>query len=542
MMPPDFASRPTHCDVVVVGGGINGVGIARDLAGRGWKVILAEKDDLAAHTSSASTKLVHGGLRYLEHQAFGLVRKALKEREVLLRSAPHIMRPMQFVMPHDPSLRPAWMIRLGLWMYDHLAKREFLPGSRSIRLNGDGLGEPLKPAFRQAFVYADGWVDDSRLVVLNAIDARARGAHIHTRTRCISAVRGPGKWTVTMASDSDHECDLWTVEAPMLVNATGPWAAQFLRDSTLPLPGPTSQPLTQHSLRLVKGSHIVVPRLFEHDHAYLFQAPDGRVVFAIPYEEHFTLVGTTDVEVMVMPHRTRASENEVAYLCEQVNRYFKRQITPKDVCWHFAGIRPLLEDVSDNASAITRDYLLETNHLGAPLMTVWGGKITTYRKLAEEAGDTIGRLLVDHRAAWTAQAPLPGGNMTPPDHQTESSKGRTAGQLSPATLLALLQTRLAQQYPWVPLKWLNRWARSYGTLTHQIIGSATSLDQLEPTNVPGICMAELRYLVSHEWAKTGEDILWRRTKLGLQLTPDQQSQVDTLISSLIHPTHLTSTL
>lgn len=538
MTPTSYVSRPHRCDVIVVGGGINGVGIARDLAGRGLKVILAEKDDLASHTSSASTKLIHGGLRYLEHQAFGLVRKALKEREVLMRSAPHIIRPMQFVMPHDPAMRPAWMIKLGLWLYDHLARREFLPASRGLSLKDEGAGKPLKSCFKQAFVYADGWVDDSRLVVINAMDARAHGAHICTRTRCVSAVRGPGRWVVTLASDADHESDLWTVEAPVLVNATGPWAAQFLKDIAHPLPGGLSRPLTQHNLRLVKGSHIVVPRLFDHDDAYLFQASDGRVVFAIPYEDQFTLVGTTDVEVKSLPHKAKASNEEVAYLCEQVNRYVQTPISPNDVCWQFAGIRPLLEDVADNASAVTRDYLLETHLTGAPLMTVWGGKITTYRKLAEEAGHTICALLGNQRPAWTGTATLPGGAMT------ESGKWRNNGLKklsdSPTAAQALLQMRLTQQYPWIPAPWLHRWARTYGTCVQHIIGSAKSLADLGPTDIPGICMAELRYLVSQEWARTGEDVLWRRTKLGLHLTRDQQDQVHTWVSALLHPAALTS--
>lgn len=538
MTPPSSVSRPSRCDVVVVGGGINGVGIARDLAGRGLKVILAEKDDLASHTSSASTKLIHGGLRYLEHHAFGLVRKALQEREVLMRCAPHIIRPMQFVMPHDPSMRPAWMIKLGLWLYDHLARREFLPASSSLSLKDEVAGHPLKPHFTQAFVYADGWVDDSRLVVLNAMDARAHGAHICTRTRCVSAVRGPGHWVVTLASEADHESDLWTVEAPVLVNATGPWAAQFLKDIAHPLPGSLSRQMTRHNLRLVKGSHIVLPRLFDHDEAYLFQAWDGRVVFAIPYEDQFTLVGTTDVEVKSLPHKVQASDDEVAYLCEQVNRYVQTPISPDDVCWQFAGIRPLLEDVADNASAVTRDYLLETQQTGAPLMTVWGGKITTYRKLAEEAGHTICALLGDQRPAWTGKAILPGGAMT--DSSYGHDQRTKAPSVSPTAALSLLQIRLTQQYPWVPAPWLRRWVRTYGTCTQYIIGSATSLADLEPTDIPGICMAELRYLVSQEWARTGEDVLWRRTKLGLHLTRDQQDQVHTWVNALLHPAPLTS--
>lgn len=341
----DFSSNPpspaTDCDVLIVGGGINGCGIARDLAGRGWRVVLCEKDDLASHTSSSSTKLIHGGLRYLEYYEFSLVRKALQEREVLLKSAPHIMWPLRFVMPHDLSMRPAWMIRIGLFLYDHLAKREVLPGSRSIDLRSHAAGAPLKPQFKRGFVYSDGWVDDARLVVLNAIDARARGAEVLTRTRCVHAQRDADGWTATLeAADGGVR----TVRARAVVNAAGPWAESFLRGVAQSAKG---EPLATRHLRLVKGSHIVVPRLFEHDHAYIFQNPDKRIIFAIPYQDEFTLIGTTDIELNGDdPGAARIAEEEIAYLCMQASRYFDKPVKPADVVWTYSGVRPLLDDAS----------------------------------------------------------------------------------------------------------------------------------------------------------------------------------------------------
>ena len=371
---------PQSVDVLVVGGGINGAGIARDLAGRGLKVLLCEQDDLARHTSSASTKLIHGGLRYLEYYEFGLVRKALAERERLLKSAPHIMWPLRFVMPHDPSMRPVWMVRLGLFLYDHLARREWLPASGTLNLRQHAAGQPLKPGFSKGFVYSDGWVDDARLVVLNALDAQARGATVLTHCRCETVERTPQGWNAVLRPQKGEPR---RVHARALVNATGPWASEFLR-TVVGRAG-------ARALRLVKGSHIVVKRLFEHDHAYIFQNADKRIIFAIPYEQAFTLIGTTDIEVHDAPDAARASAEEVAYLCEQANRYFAKPITPADVVWAYSGVRPLLDDESGDAAAVTRDYQLDFDEAsaGAPLLSVWGGKITTYRKLAEEAADGL---------------------------------------------------------------------------------------------------------------------------------------------------------
>jgi glycerol-3-phosphate dehydrogenase len=365
-------------DVAVIGGGINGAGIARDLAGRGFSVLLCEKDDLASHTSSSSTKLIHGGLRYLEQMEFALVRKALAEREVLMRSAPHIMWPLRFVMPHDPSMRPAWLIRLGLFLYDHLARREILPGSSTVDLREHLAGLPLKSELRTGFVYSDGWVDDARLVVLNAVDAAQRGASVLTRCHCIQAVRQGDLWLLRLQSGDGAE---YQVRARALVNACGPWASQFLSEQV-------NAP-QRRSLRLIKGSHIVVPKLFEHDHAYIFQNPDKRIIFAIPYESSFTLIGTTDIEHLGPVGSARIDTDEIQYLCEQTSRYFTRRVNPSDVVWSYAGIRPLLDDASGDPSAVTRDYELDLDgQTGeAPLLTVWGGKITTFRKLAEESVD-----------------------------------------------------------------------------------------------------------------------------------------------------------
>ncbi len=514
---------PHTCDVLVVGGGINGAGIARDLAGRGFKVLLVEQHDLAAHTSSSSTKLIHGGLRYLEHREFSLVRKALQEREVLLRSAPHIIKPLRFVMPHDPHMRPAWLIRLGLFLYDHLARREVLPGSRGVALRGHRLGAPLQTRFKRGFVYSDGWVDDARLVVLNAMDARERGATVLTRTRCVRATRGEQGWTVRLQREAltpQGQPGLHTVKARMLVNAAGPWAHAFLRDVAS---APGGEALTRHSLRLVKGSHIVVPRLFEHEHAYIFQARDGRIIFAIPYEQKFTLIGTTDVEVPSMPDQARISDEETAYLCEQASAYFRAPVQPDMVLWSYAGVRPLLEDAHADASAVTRDYLLETCAHGAPLMTVWGGKITTYRKLAEEAATQIGQMLGDGRGAWTRQARLPGGDLDawigPP--------------LRPDRDMQAFLSRWRHKHPWLPLALAERWTKAYGARAERVLGGATTPAGLGREVAPGLYECELRYLVRHEWARSADDVLWRRSKLGLHLTPEQRLQVQAWMAAAV---------
>ncbi len=481
-------------DVLVVGGGINGTGIARDAAGRGLSVLLCEKDDLAAHTSSSSTKLIHGGLRYLEYGEYRLVRKALQEREVLLRAAPHIMWPLRFVMPHVPSLRPAWMIRAGLFLYDHLARRELLPGSRGIDMRRHPAGAPLVDTIKRGFVYSDGWVDDARLVVLNAVDAKEHGAIIHTRTRLVSARREGDVWNATL---SGIDGKTYPVSARSLVNAAGPWVSNLLKDSL------DSATHSQHSVRLVKGSHIVTRRLFDHDHAYIFQNPDKRIIFAIPYERDFTLIGTTDLEYHGDPSKVEISPEETTYLCDSINRYFKKHISPSDVCWTYSGVRGLLEDENaENASAVTRDYLLEVDapDTAAPLLSVFGGKITTFRKLAEEAVDKLGRALKSpaQSKTWTAGAPLPGGDM--PNANFDAFLGA-----------------LQSSHPWLPAALARRFARAYGTRVRTLLGNADSLDALGKQIAPGLYEAELRYLRDNEWATCADDVLWRRSKLGVHI-------------------------
>jgi glycerol-3-phosphate dehydrogenase len=482
-------------DLLVVGGGINGVGIARDAAGRGLSVCLCERDDLAAHTSSASTKLIHGGLRYLEQYEFALVGKALAEREVLLRAAPHIIWPLRFVLPHQSHLRPAWMIRLGLFLYDNLGRgRRTLPGSRRVNLKHHESGPPLRDEFHTGFVYSDAWVQDARMVVLNAMDAMERGATIYTRTRCVSASRDADGWTVELEFAHGQRS---TVRAKALVNATGPWAVQFLDQ--------VAKVGHDHALRLVKGSHIVVPRLFEHEHAYIFQQPDRRIVFAIPYEHDFTLIGTTDVEYRSDPAAPHIDEEETRYLCDAANRYFKRSIAPADVVWSYSGVRPLLDDEQGNASEVTRDYLLELDQQGAPLLNVFGGKLTTYRKLAEEAMDRLAPVFPSATDAWTSKGhPLPGGERQ--DVET-------------------LQRELQSAHPWLPEKLVWRLVHSYGGRTMRILGQARSLQDLGEHFGANLYQAEVDYLRAMEWAVEAKDILWRRSKLGLRFNPEQVARL-----------------
>lgn len=482
-------------DVVVVGGGINGTGLARDLAGRGWRVLLAERDDLASHTSSASTKLVHGGLRYLETYEFSLVRKALQEREVLLRSAPHLIQPLRFVLPHASHLRPAWMIRIGLFLYDHLARRELLPGSRGLRLTDSIYGAPLKPEFTRGFVYSDGWVDDARLVVLNALDAQARGTEVLTRCAVTQAVRGADGWRLTLSSGRD-------LRSRALVNAAGPWAERFLRDHTRDAQG---RSLQTRGLRLVKGSHIVVNQRFAHDHAYIFQNADGRIIFAIPYQGRFTLIGTTDMELPEHeepPSHAAITAEETAYLCEQASRYLAQPVRPSDVLWSYAGVRPLLDE-GGSASSATRDYLLEADTDGAPLLNVWGGKLTTYRKLAEDGATQLGELLGDARRPWTHGATLPGGDLGAYGVDIEA-------------FAAELQSR----HPERPAATVRRIALAYGGGAREVLAAPAGAEI-----APGLCEAELRHLVDREWARDAEDVLWRRSKLGLHYTAAQRAAV-----------------
>lgn len=483
-------------DLLVIGGGINGVGIARDAAGRGISVLLCEKDDLAAHTSSASTKLIHGGLRYLEHYAFRLVRKALQEREVLLRLAPHIARPLRFVVPHDASLRPMWMIRAGLFMYDHLARRNRLKASEALDLRVHETGVPLKRDYRAGFAYSDLWVEDARLVVLNVIDAAERGATIMTRTRCDSLERGAEGWLARLVGADGVVTE---VGAKVVVNAAGPWVSSFLERST-----PVR---SKRAVRLIKGSHIVVRKLYDHAYAYLFQNPDGRIIFTIPFEDDFTLIGTTDLEYLGDPQKIEIDQAEIEYLCAMANRFLAGSITPQDVVWSYAGVRPLLEDESSDASAVTRDYTLDLDDSQAPILSVFGGKLTTFRKLGEEALAIVAPLLGKSPRPWTGTAPLPGGDL--PDGDLER-----------------FGAQFAQRFPWVPEATARRWCRSYGTRVGQLIGAATTLAELGEEPLPGLYAREIDYLIEHEWARTAEDILWRRTRLGLHLPSGAQAALD----------------
>jgi glycerol-3-phosphate dehydrogenase len=483
------------CDLLVVGGGVNGTGIARDAAGRGLSVILCEQDDLAAHTSSASTGLIHGGLRYLEELHFGLVRKALREREVLLAAAPHIIRPLRFVMPHAAHLRPAWMIRAGLFLYDHLAARQRLPGSAAIDLRSHIAGAPLQAPYSRGFIYSDGQVDDARLVVLNALDAQSRGALILPHTRCERLTALGGTWRALLRAGTGEQ---W-LSARAVANAAGPWASSFFKAT---LPG-----RAQHQLRLVKGSHLVVPRLFAHRFAYLFQNEDRRVVFAIPYHHDFTLIGTTDVEFHGNPAEVHIETSEVSYLCALVNRYFRRQIGPADILWSYAGVRPLLEDESSDPMRVTRDYALELEREPLPFLSVFGGKITTYRRLAEDAVNLLGEALGMRTAPWTAPALLPGGDL-------------------PQGSLAVFLRTLERRYPWLPGEVRRRYARAYGTRIEPLLAGAARLADLGAELLPQLYEREVEYLCREEFARSAADILWRRSKLGLHVPQNDASPLE----------------
>lgn len=493
-------------DLLVVGGGINGTGIARDAAGRGLSVTLVEQDDLAGHTSSASTKLIHGGLRYLEYGEFRLVRESLIERERLWGMAPHIIWPLRFVLPQTQSPRPAWMVRLGLFIYDHLGGRKKLPGTQTVRLDRTPFGEGIRDRHGTAFVYSDCWVEDSRLVVLNARDAANRGASIRTGTRLVSARREGDHWAAIVEDKSGPS----TIHARALVNAAGPWVADVLSR----VPGARSE----RHVRLIKGSHIVVPRLHSGEHALMLQNPDRRIVFAIPYEGRFTLIGTTDEPWTEPPSRARISDGETDYLLETANRYFSRKLTRDDIAWSYAGIRPLYDDHAGNASAVTRDYVLDLDGAAGvpPLLSVFGGKITTYRKLAEDALKALSPFLPVAGPAWTAGAALPGGDMEDGDFDR-------------------FVARLAKERPAFPPALLRRLARAYGTRTAALLGDATDLAQLGPDFGGGLTARELDYLVSEEWARTAEDVLFRRSKLGLHLTPQQADALAEYLAGQARP-------
>ena len=492
-------SKDKIYDIAVIGGGINGVGIAADAAGRGLSVFLCEKDDLASHTSSASSKLIHGGLRYLEHKEFRLVREALAEREVLLAKAPHIIRPMRFIMPHRPHLRPAWLIRTGLFFYDHLGKREKLLGSNNVYFKDDS---PLNSAITRGFEYSDCAVDDSRLVVLNAMHAREKGADIVTRTRCLSAQRVEDYWVVELENAQGS----FKIKAKALVNAAGPWVAQFIKQD-LQLKSP-------YGIRLIQGSHIVVPKLYEGDKAFIMQNDDRRIVFAIPYLDQYTMIGTTDREYQGDPSKVQITQAETDYLLEVSNAHFKKQLTQADIIWTFAGVRPLCDDESDNPSAITRDYTLalsQETHDQAPLLSVFGGKLTTYRKLAESAMHQLNPFFPEMKESWTASEALPGGeNMA------------SAEQLA---------NEIRAQITDVSESLAKRWATSYGSRVWNILGESVSIDQLGLSFGHGLFAKEVDYLCRFEWVTNSEDILWRRSKLGLVFAENEIDRLDAYLSN-----------
>jgi glycerol-3-phosphate dehydrogenase len=493
-------------DLAIIGGGINGCGIARDAAGRGNSVFLCEMNDLASGTSSWSTKLIHGGLRYLEYYEFRLVREALIEREILWQIAPHIIRPLRFVLPHHAGLRPSWLLRLGLFLYDHIGGRKLLPPTRSLDLTHDEVGKPLVPGrFTKGFEYSDCFVDDARLVVLTARDAANRGADIRTRTRAVAIRQSEGIWQVTVEDSFSGERS--TISARALVNAAGPWVEDVLASGA----GVNAKA----KVRLVQGSHIVVPKLYAHDRAYIFQNGDGRIVFVIPYQEDFTLIGTTDRDYDGDPAKVKASPEEITYLCDSVSEYLAKPVRPGDVVWTYAGVRPLYDDGASEAKAATRDYVFELDTPGgAPLLSIYGGKITTYRRLAEQALERLSPYLRSAKArdGWTAKSALPGGDLA-------------------VSAIAALTVELQQAYPFLSSAHAGRLAHAYGTRAKMVLGAAKSADDLGASFGATLTESEVRYLMANEWARTAEDIVWRRSKLGLRLAAGEIAAIDDWIAA-----------
>jgi glycerol-3-phosphate dehydrogenase len=493
-------------DLAIIGGGVNGCGIARDAAGRGNSVFLCEMNDLASGTSSWSTKLIHGGLRYLEYYEFRLVREALIEREILWQIAPHIIRPLRFVLPHHAGLRPSWLLRLGLFLYDHIGGRKLLPATRSVDLAHDEVGKPLVAGrFTKGFEYSDCFVDDARLVVLTARDAANRGADIRTRTRAVEIRQSDAIWHVTVEDSLSGERS--TIVARALVNAAGPWVEDVLASGA----GVNARA----KVRLVQGSHIVVPKLYAHDRAYMFQNSDGRIVFVIPYQDDFTLIGTTDRDYHGDPALVKASAQEIAYLCDSVSEYLAHPVKPEDVVWTYAGVRPLYDDGASEAKAATRDYVFELDTPGgAPLLSIYGGKITTYRRLAEQALERLSPYLRSAKAreGWTAKFPLPGGDLD-------------------VSAIAALTAELQRSYPYLSAAHASRLAHAYGTAASRILGTAKSMTDLGVSFGATLTESEVRYLMAKEWARTAEDIVWRRSKLGLRLSAGEIAAIDDWIAA-----------
>ncbi|WP_110708736.1 glycerol-3-phosphate dehydrogenase [Salinicola sp. CR57] len=490
--------RHVH-DLIVVGGGINGTGIANDAAGRGLSVLLCEQADLASATSSASSKLIHGGLRYLEHREFRLVREALKEREVMLRKAPHIVWPLRFILPHQPHLRPGWMLRAGLFLYDHLSHRDSLPNAKRLRFGSES---PLVPTIKRGFEYSDCWVDDARLVVLNAIQAREKGADIRVRTRCVEAREEQGEWVVILEDlDSGQRQEQ---RSKVLVNAAGPWVESFVKGN--------AKRDSRYGIRMIQGSHLIVPRLNDDDRAYILQNRDGRIVFVLPYQQRYSLIGTTDRRYQGDPAQVAINDEEIDYLLDVLNAHFVRQLGREDVVATYAGVRPLCDDESENPSAMTRDYTLDLDRHGAPMLSIFGGKITTYRKLAEAAMRKLEPLLPAMGQPWTADARLPGGDIE--SRQTFAD-------------------RLVDEYPFLGRERAERFASSYGSLCLGFLKDTQSQEDLGQHFGGGLTRAEVDYLIEQEWARTSDDILWRRSKLGLRLSSDEQQTLSRYLDQ--HP-------
>jgi glycerol-3-phosphate dehydrogenase len=485
-------------DIIIIGGGVNGTGIARDATGRGYKVMLCEMNDLASGTSSRATKLVHGGLRYLEYYKFKLVREALAEREVLWAAAPHIVWPLRFVLPHVSGMRPAWLLRLGLFVYDHLGGRKLLPGTRTLDLRRDPAGKPLKPKFGRAFEFSDGWVDDARLVALNARDAADRGAVIRTRSQVTQARRQNGHWHVELQERRSGARAPAT--ARLLVNAAGPWVDDVLR-TVLGRP-------KANNVRLVKGSHIVTRRLFEHPQCYFFQNSDGRPIFAIPYHQDFTLIGTTDLDFEGDLSQLAISDAETDYLLEAVSAYFVTPVTRTDIVWAYAGVRPLFDDGASSSKEATRDYVLKLDGAAgeAPLLNIFGGKLTTHRRLSEKAVDMIAGAIGPKGKPWTERGTLPGGDF-------------------PASGFHTLVEDLREVYPSLDNALLQRLARAYGTRARVVLGDAKAPEDLGTHFGAGLYCREVDYLIDHEWAITAEDVLWRRSKLGLRVSGEGEERL-----------------
>lgn len=493
-------------DLFVIGGGINGCGIARDAAGRGLNVYLCEQGDLAQGTSSSSTKLIHGGLRYLEHYEFRLVRESLKEREVLLKSAPHIISPLRFILPHKKDMRPAWLLRLGLFIYDHLGGREILPGTKSINLERDKAGIPLHGNLTKAFEYSDCWVDDARLVILNAIAAQRLGAKIETQTKCISACRDNGIWVLEIEDQKTKKRQI--IHAKALVNASGPWVQNVIDECELKF--------SNEGVRLVRGSHIIVPKMFDHDRAYIFQNLDGRIFFAIPYENDFTLIGTTDEDHQGPVDHVEITKGEIEYLCKNAEEYFIRKITPSDVVWSYSGVRPLYDDGASAAQKATRDYVLKINgdKNKAPVLNIFGGKITTYRRLAEAALLKLQPFFPHMKSPWTMDATLPGGEFDIQDFPKKVAE-------------------IQKDYPFLGEEWSLRLIKMYGTRAWEILDQSNKKEDLGFDFGATLSQNEVTFMINEEWATSIEDILWRRSKLGLHMTNAQISILEEKVKTFL---------